>query len=79
MDLLDRLDESAGYELVTVPQKDFRRALDLFRSYDRLSLGDATTAAYMKRTGIEYLYSFDDGFDGIDWITRFDTATDPRE
>jgi predicted nucleic acid-binding protein len=33
----------------------------------------------MRRTGIEYLYSFDDDFDRVEWITRLDTATDPYE
>jgi predicted nucleic acid-binding protein len=77
-DLFTRLNESAGYELVQAADKDFRRALELFQTYEPLSLGDATIAAYMERTGIEHLYSYDDNFDGIEWITRFDTATDPR-
>jgi hypothetical protein len=31
----------------------------------------------MRRTGIEYLYSFDDDFDALGWITRLDTADNP--
>ena len=31
----------------------------------------------MERTGIEYLYSFDDDFDGIESISRLETAENP--
>jgi predicted nucleic acid-binding protein len=34
-------------------------------------------AAYIQREGIEYLYSFDDGFDGIDEVTRLETVDNP--
>lgn len=77
VDLKNRLAESAGFELVDCAQKDFFTALELFDTYERLSFGDATIAAYMQRTGIEYLYSFDNDFDGIEWITRLDTANNP--
>ncbi len=73
VDLKARLANSPGFEFVHCAQKDFNRAMELFESYESLSLGDATIAAYMQRTGIEYLYSFDDDFDGIEGITRLDT------
>jgi len=77
VDLKARLADSAGFELVQCAQKDFQRALDLFETYESLSFGDATIAAYMQREGIEYLYSFDDDFDAIEHITRLETAADP--
>ncbi|MFT4922005.1 MAG: putative nucleic acid-binding protein, partial [Haloarculaceae archaeon] len=58
-------------------QKDYHRAVDLFDDHEQLAFGDATIAAYMDRTGIEYLYSFDDDFDQLGWITRLDTADNP--
>ncbi|WP_311173945.1 type II toxin-antitoxin system VapC family toxin [Halobellus ordinarius] len=72
----DRLKQSAGFEVLHAAQKDFTNAVELFRSYE-ISFGDATIAAYMQREGIEYLYSFDDDFDGLDWVTRLDTADNP--
>ncbi len=33
--------------------------------------------AYMRRTGLEYVYSFDDDFARFDGITRLATPTDP--
>jgi len=77
VDLRSRLADSAGFELVQCAQKDFHRAGELFESHGRLSFGDATIAAYMERTGIEYLYSFDDGFDGVEGISRLETAENP--
>ena len=77
VDLKNRLADSAGFEVVHCAQKDFRRAAELFETHDRLSFGDATVAAYMRRTGIEHLYSFDDDFDGIEGITRLETPDDP--
>jgi predicted nucleic acid-binding protein len=72
-----RLKQSMGFELCQAPQKDFTTAAELFQTYDGFSFGDATIAAYMQRTGIEYLYSFDDDFDVLDGVTRLDTATNP--
>lgn len=77
VDLRERLSNSAGFELVHAPQKDFRRAVELFEEHDGLAFGDATIAAYMQREEIENLYSFDDDFDAVDGITRLETASNP--
>jgi len=79
VDLRSRLADSAGFEIVQCAQKDFHRAVELFESHSRLSFGDATIFAYMERTGIEYLYSFDDDFDGIEGIARLETADNPLD
>ena len=73
----ERLNQSAGFEVLHAAQKDFSSALNLFETYDGLSFGDATIAAYMQREGIEYLYSFDDDFDSLDGITRLETPDNP--
>lgn len=72
-----RLNASAGFELVHAAQKDFTRAIELFRTYNGLAFGDATIVTYMDRTDIDYLYSFDDDFDTVTDITRLETADDP--
>lgn len=77
VDLRRRLAESAGFELVHAAQKDFYRAVEIFDTYERLAFGDATLLAYMEREEIEYLYSFDDDFDGINHCTRLETAGNP--
>lgn len=72
-----RLNASAGFELVQAAQRDFGRAVEFFETYEALSFGDAIIAAYMERTGLESLYSFDDDFDGVEHVTRLPTADDP--
>lgn len=77
MDLYERLNRSAGFEIVHAAQKDFSTALDHFETYEGLSFVDATLVAYMEREDVEYLYSFDDDFDAVDDVTRLATADDP--
>lgn len=78
-DLLDRLLAGAHFEVEHVPRTDFTTAQAVFRQYPRLSFVDATIAAYMHREDVEYLYSFDGGFDGVEGVTRLETAANPYE
>ena len=73
----ERLNQSAGFEVLHAAQKDFTNAVTLFQTYEGLSFGDATIAAYMEREEIEYLYSFDDDFDTIQGISRLETPENP--
>ncbi|WP_256408901.1 type II toxin-antitoxin system VapC family toxin [Halorubrum rutilum] len=73
----ERLNQSAGFELLHAAQKDFTTAVTLFQTDEGLSFGDATIAAYMEREEIEYLYSFDGDFDTIQGITRLETPDNP--
>ncbi|ELZ36077.1 hypothetical protein C471_14747 [Halorubrum saccharovorum DSM 1137] len=77
VETFERLNQSAGFEVLHAAQKDFTNAVNLFQIYEGLSFGDATIAAYMDREGIEYLYSFDDDFDTIQGITRLETPDNP--
>jgi predicted nucleic acid-binding protein len=77
VDTYERLNQSAGFEILHAAQKDFTNAVTLFQTYEELSLGDATIAAYLLREDIEYLYSFDDDFDVIEDIIRLETADNP--
>ena len=73
----ERLHQSAGFEVLHAAKKDVPSAVELFQTYEGLSFGDATIAAYMEREDIEYLYSFDDDFDTLDGITRLETPDNP--
>ncbi|MFB6179102.1 MAG: type II toxin-antitoxin system VapC family toxin [Halorientalis sp.] len=77
LDLHDRLKRGDGFDLVRVTNEDYYRADDLFQRYDGLSFVDASIAAYMRRTEIEYLYSFDDDFNAVETLTRLDSAVNP--
>lgn len=74
---LDGLIESSGYELTYTPKTDFDTGRALFRQYESLSLTDTIIVAAMQRSEVEYLYSFDDGFDSVSEITRLSTPDNP--
>ena len=74
---LDALIESNGFEILYTPKSDFDAGRSLFRRYDSLSLTDAIIVATSQREEITYLYSFDDGFDGVADLTRLTTAENP--
>ena len=76
---LDAVIESSGFSLRRTTKSDFDVGRSLFRRYETLSLTDAIIAATMQRDEIKYIYSFDDGFDGVSGITRLTTPNNPFE
>jgi hypothetical protein len=76
---LDALIESSGFSLVHTSKTDFNAGRSVFRRYESLSLTDAVVVATMQREEIEYLYSFDDGFDGVPELTRLTIPEHPFE
>jgi len=77
VETLDAILESSGFEIVRTESSDFDAARSIFRQQHTLSLTDGIIAAAMTRRNLEYLYSFDDGFDGVDAVARLDTDTRP--
>lgn len=76
---LDALIESSGFSLTQTSKTDFNAGTSVFRRYEPLSLTDAVIVATMQREEIEYLYSFDDGFDNVPDVTRLTTPDNPIE
>lgn len=76
---LEFLTESRGFRLRHLAADDFRRGRAILRRESDIELTDAITTAYMQRTDVEYVYSFDDDFDRFDDVVRLDTATNPYE
>lgn len=77
VETLDAIVESNGFEVVYAPKSDFDAGRSLFRTYDELSLTDAIIVAFLRRTDLEYLYSFDDDFDAVDDLVRLTTPENP--
>lgn len=77
IETLDAIQASVDLEVDGTTKTDFDAGRSLFRRYDDLSFTDAVIVAYMRRTGVDYLYSFDDDFDAVAEITRLNTATNP--
>jgi len=76
-DVLGRLQRGDQFDVRREPDTVWQTGLDLFHRVDRLSLADAIFVASARHHEIEYGYSFDDDFDGIDGLTRLATADDP--
>lgn len=77
VETLDALIESSGFELKQTSKSEFDAGRSVFRRYESLSLTDGIIVAAMQQEDIEYLYSFDDGFDSVATITRLTTPDDP--
>jgi predicted nucleic acid-binding protein len=59
-------------KIINVDEQMFKRASEIFMSFSGLSLTDASIVATMEKFGIRKLYSFDGGFDRIEWIERLE-------
>jgi predicted nucleic acid-binding protein len=77
VETLDAIAESAALRPASSAGGDGFAGRALFRVYDSLSFTDAVLAAYAKRTGTRYRYSFDDDFDAVPWVTRLNAAVTP--
>lgn len=74
---LEFLEQSAGFRVRYLAQSDFVRGRELFRQSTGVEFADAMTVAHMRRSGIEYVYSFDDDFDRFDGVTRLTAPVNP--
>jgi predicted nucleic acid-binding protein len=77
IETLDALLASAAFDIERTTESDFDAGRSLFRQYEGLSFTDSVIVAYMHRTDIEYLYSFDDDFDAVADVTRLETTENP--
>lgn len=77
VDYLNRIETNDRFEVERPTDAAFATGKTLFRRHERLSLVDGLVVAFLRERGIEYLYSFDAGFDGFDGLTRLVTADDP--
>ena len=74
---LDAMIESNGFEIVRTEPRDFDAGRSIFRQHQGLSLTDGIIAGAMAHRNLEYLYSFDGGFDAVEDVVRLDTDTAP--
>lgn len=77
VDYLDRLEANDRFEIDRPNADAFATGKGVFRNHGQLSLVDGLVVGYMRARGIEFLYSFDAGFDGVEGVTRLSTAHDP--
>ncbi|MHA2017850.1 MAG: type II toxin-antitoxin system VapC family toxin [Promethearchaeota archaeon] len=70
--------DSQNIEIIFMNEKIFNASYHIFKMYDRLSFTDSSIVVIMKNMGIQFLYSFDEGFDNIKEIKRLDILIDPK-
>ena len=71
---LEILLTSKSIEMIKVDGVVFDRATEIFKSYSNLSFTDCTIIAVAENIDDHIIYSFDSGFDKINWITRKDSV-----
>jgi len=74
---LDWLLQRGQFTLDQPTESDIENGRAIFRMRQGFEYPDALTAAYMRRQGIEYIYSFDEKFDRLNGITRLNADVDP--
>lgn len=57
-------------EVINIDEITFAQASAIFKKYPGLSITDASTVAVMEELEIKRIYTFDKGFDMIDWVVR---------
>lgn len=77
VDYLDRIVANNRFDVSRPTSDAFATGKEVFRNHRRLSLVDGLIVGYMRDRGLEYLYSFDAGFDGVLGVTRLSTPTNP--
>lgn len=77
VDYLDRIEANDRFETPRLTADAFATGKATFRRHRRLSLVDGLIVGYMRDRGIEHLYSFDSGFDGVDGVIRLSTPSNP--
>lgn len=74
-----RLRGSTGFRVEWLSRETHGKALADWQNHSGAELTDAAVVRFMRAAGIEYIYSFDDDFDGFDGITRLNAPVDPFE
>ena len=57
-------------KVINVDERLYTRTCDIFMHHPGLSLTDASIVAAMEKVGVKQLYSFDGGFDELEWVER---------
>ncbi|GAA0296913.1 type II toxin-antitoxin system VapC family toxin [Halarchaeum salinum] len=77
VETLQYLEGSPHIEIVHTSDADQTDGRLIFAREQNVEPPDAVTVAYLNRTGIEYIYSFDDDFDRFPSFARLNTAVNP--
>jgi len=71
------LERSGGFRVERTNRDVWTKAHELYRGNPHLSFVDSVLVAYAGQEGIDYIYSFDSGFDSIEGLKRIKTDANP--
>lgn len=74
---LSMLEASPGFDIVRTSAPVWNHGRETYVRFDHLSFVDALLVAFASERTMEFLYSFDTGFDRVDEVQRLNTNTDP--
>jgi predicted nucleic acid-binding protein len=57
-------------KVINVDDQLYERTCEIFMHHPGLSITDASIVAAMEKVGVKELYSFDGGFDELEWVER---------
>lgn len=73
----EMLESSKGFTVERTNRDVWRRSHEVYQKNPHLSFVDAAILAYGYEENLDYLYSFDTGFDTADGLQRLKTAENP--
>ena len=76
-DFLDRVEVNQQFHVARLSREELSTAKSVFRRWSELSLADAALVSYARSRGLNYLYTFDDDFDGPPGISRLTSPVNP--
>ncbi len=68
---------SAGFQVERTNREVWTRGNQTYRRQPHLSFVDALEVAYARENEVDYVYSFDTGFDSVEGVHRINTAENP--
>lgn len=79
VDLLDRIEENAGFHVESLIADAFATGKALFGRHGPPPFADPCILAYMRTQGLDHLSTFDDDSDAAGDVYRLDAATNPYD
>jgi len=71
------LEKSAGFRVERANHDVWRNAHGVYEENPHLSFVDSVLVAHGREKDVEYLYSFDTGFDSVEGLRRLKTPVNP--
>lgn len=79
VDAIERLEASEGFTIGRSTEQQWALGREIYERHPPLSYVDSLLVAWCRDRDIQYVYSFDTGFDRMEASTRLNTNANPFE